>query len=129
MVCNLGLFVTSSTISGHAGAIISGGKGGAENKVTSFSFTFKALFKRTQQCWPNIMQQFSNSVLCCFFCKYFNASSFNRNKSYRIIKTFEKQAVEPSVSSLLNNVGPTLLGPFEQALMLTIIATMLSRAV
>ena len=32
-----------------------------------------------------------------------------------IIKTFEKQAVEPSVSSLLNNVGPTLLGPFEQA--------------
>ena len=33
-------------------------------------------------------------------------------------KTFEKQAVEPSVSSLLNNVGPTLLGPFEQALRL-----------
>ena len=76
----------------------------------------KGLFKRTQQCWPNIMQQFSNSVLCCFFCKYFNASSFNWNKFYRIIKTFEKQAVEPSVSSLLNNVGPTLLGPFEQAL-------------
>ena len=52
----------------------------------------------------------------CFFCKYFNAPSFNCNISYRIIKTFEKQAVEPSVSSLLNNVGPTLLGPFEQAL-------------
>ena len=76
---------------------------------------FKGLFKRTQQCWPNIMQQFSNSVLCCFFCKYFNAPSFNWNKSYRIIKTFEKQAIEPSVSSLLY-VGPTLLGPFEQAL-------------
>ena len=75
----------------------------------------KSLFKRTQQCWLNIMQQFSNSVLCCFFCKYFNASSFNWNKSYRIIKTFEKQAVEPSVSSLLGNVRPTLLGPFEQA--------------
>ena len=79
----------------------------------------KGLFKRTQQCWPNIMQQFSNSVLCCFFCKYFNAPSFNWNKSYRIIKTFEKQAVEPSVSSLLYNVGSTLLGPFEQALRVT----------
>ena len=51
----------------------------------------------------------------CFFCKYINASSFNWNKSYRIFKIFEKQAVEPSVPSLLNNVGPTSLGPFEQA--------------
>ena len=59
------------------------------------------------------MQQFS-SFLCYFFCKYFNTSSFNWNKSYRIIKTFEKQAVESSVWSFLNNVGPTLLGPFEQ---------------
>ena len=62
-----------------------------------------------------LAQHHATIFLCCFFCRYFNAPSFNWNKSYRIIKTFEKQAVEPSVSSLLNNVGPTLLGPFEQA--------------
>ena len=61
------------------------------------------------------MQQFSNSVCAASFANTLTQQVSTGINLIGLSKDLKKQAVEPSVSSLLNNVGPTLLGPFEQA--------------
>ena len=76
----------------------------------------KGLFKRIQHCWTNIIQQCYYNRYDCFSFKSFWLDKLYSNSKPSLDKKIEKETVWAIISTMLDDVGPTMLDPFKQAL-------------